>query len=152
AEPERDVWPARDRRPDMSAGKDVWGDKTADGPPQPFFGSRWVPAPAHVRDLGPTVGLPRGFRAAGVACGIKPSGRPDLGLLLCDAQSSVSAARFPARGARVAPGGVLGALPREGDARRAGGAHARALPSERAARGARELWVRERGDWRARSR
>ena len=30
--------------------------------------SRWVPAPAHVRDLD-AGGLPAGFRAAGVACG-----------------------------------------------------------------------------------
>ncbi|HEV2945359.1 MAG TPA: bifunctional glutamate N-acetyltransferase/amino-acid acetyltransferase ArgJ [Solirubrobacteraceae bacterium] len=87
----------------MSAGKDVWGDKTADGPPQPFFGSRWVPAPAHVRDLGPTAGLPTGFRAAGVACGIKPSGRPDLGLLVCDSENPVSAALFTATATPAAP-------------------------------------------------
>jgi glutamate N-acetyltransferase / amino-acid N-acetyltransferase len=87
----------------MSAGKDVWGDKTADGPPQPFFYSRWVPAPEHVRDLGPSAGLPTGFRAAGVACGIKPSGRPDLGLLVCDAETPVSAARFTATGTPAAP-------------------------------------------------
>jgi glutamate N-acetyltransferase / amino-acid N-acetyltransferase len=78
----------------VSAGKDVWGDRVAAGPPQPFFHSRWVPAPEHVRDLGPDAGLPAGFRAAGVACGIKPSGNPDLGLLVCDAQNPVSAARF----------------------------------------------------------
>jgi glutamate N-acetyltransferase / amino-acid N-acetyltransferase len=73
------------------------------GPPQPFFHSRWVPAPAHVRDLGPRAGLPAGFRAAGVACGIKPSGNPDLGLLVCDAESPVSAARFTATGTPAAP-------------------------------------------------
>ena len=33
------------------------------GPPQPFFHSRWVPSPAHVRDRGPDAGLPGGFRA-----------------------------------------------------------------------------------------
>ena len=87
----------------MSAGKDVWGDKAADGPPQPFFHSRWVPAPEHVRDLGPSAGLPTGFRAAGVACGIKPSGRPDLGLLVCDAETPVSAARFTATGTPAVP-------------------------------------------------
>ena len=87
----------------MSAGKDVFGDRPAQGPPQPFFHSRWVPAPAHVRDLGPDVGLPAGFRAAGVACGIKPSGRPDLGLLVCDAENPVSAARFTATGTPAAP-------------------------------------------------
>lgn len=87
----------------MSAGKDVWGDRHAAGPPQPFFHSRWVPAPAHVRDLGPHAGLPAGFRAAGVACGIKPSGNPDLGLLVCDAPEAVSAARFADTGTPAAP-------------------------------------------------
>jgi glutamate N-acetyltransferase/amino-acid N-acetyltransferase len=87
----------------MSAGKDVFGDRPAQGPPQPFFHSRWVPAPAHVRDLGPDVGLPAGFRAAGVACGIKPSGRPDLGLIVCDGETPVSAARFADTGTPAAP-------------------------------------------------
>jgi glutamate N-acetyltransferase / amino-acid N-acetyltransferase len=73
------------------------------GPPQPFFHSRWVPAPAHVRDLGPDAGLPPGFRAAGVTCGIKPSGNPDLGILLCDTEQPVSAARFTATGTPAAP-------------------------------------------------
>lgn len=87
----------------MSAGADVFGDRKAAGPPQPFFQSRWVPAPEHVRDLGPSAGLPAGFRAAGVACGIKPSGNPDLGLLVCDAATPVSAARFTATGTPAAP-------------------------------------------------
>jgi glutamate N-acetyltransferase / amino-acid N-acetyltransferase len=87
----------------VSAGKDVWGDRKAGGPPQPFFHSRWVSAPEHVRDLGPQAGLPLGFRAAGVACGIKPSGNPDLGLLVCDVESPVSAARFTATGTPAAP-------------------------------------------------
>jgi len=78
----------------MSAGKDVWGDRAAAGPPQPFFQSRWVDAPAFVGELGPEAGLPAGFRAAGVACGIKPSGNPDVALLVCDSRSPVSAARF----------------------------------------------------------
>jgi glutamate N-acetyltransferase/amino-acid N-acetyltransferase len=87
----------------MSAGKDIFGDRTATGPPQPFFYSRWVPSPSHVRDLGPAVGLPAGFRAAGVACGIKPSGNRDLGLLVCDGENPVSAARFTASGTPAAP-------------------------------------------------
>jgi glutamate N-acetyltransferase/amino-acid N-acetyltransferase len=90
----------------MSAGKDVFGDRGSDGPPQPFFRSRWVPAPGHVRELDPDAGLPAGFRAAGVACGIKPSGRPDLGLIVCDAEPptrSASAARFTATGTPAAP-------------------------------------------------
>jgi glutamate N-acetyltransferase / amino-acid N-acetyltransferase len=88
---------------EVSAGKDIFGDRTAAGPPRPFFHSRWVPAPAHVRDLGPDVGLPAGFRAAGVACGIKPSGNRDLGLLVCDSENPVSAARFTASRTPAAP-------------------------------------------------
>jgi glutamate N-acetyltransferase / amino-acid N-acetyltransferase len=70
---------------------------------QPFFRSRWVQAPAHVRELGLGAGLPGGFRAAGVAAGIKPSGRPDVGLLVCDAEAPASAARFTTSGAPAAP-------------------------------------------------
>ena len=87
----------------MNAGTEVSGDRSSAGPPQPFFHSRWVPTPEHVRDLGAEAGLPAGFRAAGVACGIKPSGKPDLGLLVCDAESPVSAARFTATGTPAAP-------------------------------------------------
>ncbi len=87
----------------MSAGNDVFGDWASAGAPQPFFHSRWVPAPEHVRDLGPGAGLPAGFRAAAVACGIKPSGNLDLGLLVCDSESPVSAARFTATGTPAAP-------------------------------------------------
>ncbi len=87
----------------MSAGNDVWGDRSSDGPPRPFFGSRWVTAPEHVRELEPDAGLPAGFRAAGVACGIKPSGNTDLGLLVCDSERPVSAARFTASSTAAAP-------------------------------------------------
>lgn len=88
----------------MSAGADVWGDRTSAGPPRPFFASRWTtPVPEHVRELDPGAGLPLGFRAAGVACGIKPSGNPDLGILICDSEQPVSAARFTATGTPAAP-------------------------------------------------
>ncbi|HXB64576.1 MAG TPA: bifunctional glutamate N-acetyltransferase/amino-acid acetyltransferase ArgJ [Solirubrobacteraceae bacterium] len=87
----------------MSAGNDVWGDRSSDGPPRPFFSSRWVAPPKHVRELPPDAGLPVGFRAAGVACGIKPSGNTDLGLLICDAPQPTSAARFTASGTAAAP-------------------------------------------------
>lgn len=90
----------------MSAGRDVWGDRAAAGPPDPFFHSRWVQRPAHVRELGPNAGLPAGFRAAGVACGIKPSGNPDVALLVCDAAGAggvSSAARFADTAAPAAP-------------------------------------------------
>jgi glutamate N-acetyltransferase / amino-acid N-acetyltransferase len=57
-----------------------------------FFSSRWVDAPAHVRELDPTT-LPAGFRAAGAAAGLKPEGL-DVGVLYCDSRDAVSAARF----------------------------------------------------------
>jgi glutamate N-acetyltransferase/amino-acid N-acetyltransferase len=75
-----------------------WGE-----PWEPFFRSRWVTVPAYVRELGPSAGLPHGFRAAGVACGIKPSGKHDLGMLVCDAERPVSAARFTASATPAAP-------------------------------------------------
>jgi glutamate N-acetyltransferase / amino-acid N-acetyltransferase len=63
--------------------------------------SRWVETPAHVSDRG--TGLPAGFRASGVACGLKPSGARDLGLLVSDAPDTVSAARFTRSGVLAAP-------------------------------------------------
>jgi glutamate N-acetyltransferase / amino-acid N-acetyltransferase len=67
-----------------------------------FFASRWVPCPDHVAELG-GAGLPAGFRAAGVAAGIKPSGSPDVGVLVCDAAQATSAARFTASGTQAPP-------------------------------------------------
>jgi len=87
----------------VSAGADVWGDRSASGPPRPFFGSRWTPKPEHVRELESDAGLPAGFRAAGVACGIKPSGNPDVGIIVCDSERPVSAARFTATATPAAP-------------------------------------------------
>ena len=57
-----------------------------------FFASRWVEPPRHVHELEPT-GLPKGFRSAGVAAGIKPEGL-DVGVLVSDSADTVSAARF----------------------------------------------------------
>ena len=57
-----------------------------------FFRSRWVEPPAHASEVAPTA-LPRGFRAAGVAAGIKPEGL-DVGVLASDSPETVSAARF----------------------------------------------------------
>lgn len=68
----------------------------------PFFDSRWVPCPPHVTEL-PGDGLPVGFRAAGTAAGIKASGAPDVGLMVCDAPEATSAARFTASGAQAPP-------------------------------------------------
>ena len=63
--------------------------------------SRWVTLPDHVAEADDT--LPQGFRAAGVACGLKPSGGTDLGLLVSDAPETVSAARFTRSGVLAAP-------------------------------------------------
>ncbi len=68
-----------------------------------FFSSRWISAPEHAIVLGEDAPLPRGFRAAGVPCGIKPSGGSDLGLLVCDCEAVTSAARFTRSGTLAAP-------------------------------------------------
>ena len=63
--------------------------------------SRWVELPPYVT---PRPGLlPAGFRAAGVACGLKPSGERDLGLLVCGEAAATSAARFTRSGVLAAP-------------------------------------------------
>ena len=66
-----------------------------------FFSSRWVPRPGHVHET--EGGLARGFRAAGVASGVKADGVKDLGLLVCDADDAVSSARFTRSGVVAAP-------------------------------------------------
>jgi glutamate N-acetyltransferase/amino-acid N-acetyltransferase len=66
-----------------------------------FFGSRWVEAPDHVSEL--PGGLPQGFRAAGVASGIKPDRALDVGLLCSDVPGTTSAARFTRSGTQSAP-------------------------------------------------
>jgi glutamate N-acetyltransferase/amino-acid N-acetyltransferase len=67
-----------------------------------FFDSRWVPCPEHVGE-DPDGGLPQGFRAGAIAAGVRPDGRIDLGLLVCDAEDAVSAARFTRSGVLAAP-------------------------------------------------
>jgi len=66
-----------------------------------FFRSRWVDCPEHVRELEPTA-LPAGFRAAGVAAGIKPEGL-DVAVLVSDSPDTVSAARFTSSAVVGAP-------------------------------------------------
>jgi glutamate N-acetyltransferase/amino-acid N-acetyltransferase len=66
-----------------------------------FFHSRWIEQPGNATEL--EGGLPAGFRAAGVKCGIKPSGAPDLGLIVCGAEAATSAARFTRSGVLAAP-------------------------------------------------
>jgi glutamate N-acetyltransferase/amino-acid N-acetyltransferase len=66
-----------------------------------FFSSRWVERPDHVSQL--EGGLAAGFRAAGFAAGIKPSGGLDVGLVVCDEPEVTSAARFTRSGVLAAP-------------------------------------------------
>lgn len=66
-----------------------------------FFTSRWVQRPAHVTERG--AGLAAGFKAGGAAAGIKPSGERDVGLLVAEASSTTSAARFTRSGTQSAP-------------------------------------------------
>ncbi len=68
----------------------------------PFFASRWVDVPDGLTELAQG-GLPPGFRAAGVACGLKADGSRDLGLLVSDEPGTVSAARFTRSGVLAAP-------------------------------------------------
>ncbi|HEY5031140.1 MAG TPA: bifunctional glutamate N-acetyltransferase/amino-acid acetyltransferase ArgJ [Actinomycetes bacterium] len=67
-----------------------------------FFRGRWVERPPHVTELSDG-GLPDGFRASGVAAGIKESGAPDVGLMVCDAPETTSAARFTNSGTQAPP-------------------------------------------------
>ena len=66
-----------------------------------FFRSRWVEAPEHVAELDSHL-LPAGFRAAGVAAGIKPDGL-DVGVVTSDEPDTVSAARFTSNARVGAP-------------------------------------------------
>jgi glutamate N-acetyltransferase / amino-acid N-acetyltransferase len=60
--------------------------------PATFFRSRWVERPPNVKELESHL-LPDGFRAAGVAAGIK-SQRLDVGVVVSGEPDTVSAARF----------------------------------------------------------
>ena len=75
---------------------------TGGADPRPGFSSRWTPLPEHCTALAPAT-LPPGFRAAGVAAGIKPSGGADVALLVCDSKDATSAARFTRSGTQAAP-------------------------------------------------
>ena len=65
------------------------------------FSSRWVEPPEGVSER--PGGLAAGFRAAGVPAGIKPSGDPDLALLVSSEPDTVSAARFTRSSVLAAP-------------------------------------------------
>ena len=95
-----------------------------------FFRSRWVDAPAGIEELDPAQLAP-GFRAAGVACGLKDGGSTDLGLLACDADQVTSALLLTRNAAAAAPvrvcreqcdqAGIRGAVVNSGNANAAVG-------------------------------
>ena len=67
-----------------------------------FFGSRWVDAPEGVEELEPAALAP-GFRAGGVACGLKGGGATDVGIVVCDEPGVRSAILLTANAAAAAP-------------------------------------------------
>jgi glutamate N-acetyltransferase/amino-acid N-acetyltransferase len=71
------------------------------GAPSTIFTSRWIDAPRQATER--PAGLPAGFRASGVACGIKPGDDLDLGIIVSDALGTTSAARFTRSGTSSAP-------------------------------------------------
>jgi glutamate N-acetyltransferase/amino-acid N-acetyltransferase len=67
-----------------------------------FFRSRWVDVPDGVEELDETALAP-GFRAAGVACGLKGDGGTDVGIVACDAAEVASALLLTRNAAAAAP-------------------------------------------------
>jgi glutamate N-acetyltransferase / amino-acid N-acetyltransferase len=67
-----------------------------------FFRSRWVEPPAGTTELESSLLAP-GFRAAGVACGIRGGRESDLGLICCDAPAVGSALLLTRNAAAAAP-------------------------------------------------
>src|SRR5512144_1096499 len=67
-----------------------------------FFRSRWVNPPEGVEELDPAQLAP-GFRAAGVACGLKGGGATDVGVLACDEPQARSALALTRNAAAAAP-------------------------------------------------
>jgi glutamate N-acetyltransferase / amino-acid N-acetyltransferase len=67
-----------------------------------FFTSRWVTRPDGVEELDPSQLAP-GFRAAGVACGLKEGGSTDVGVLACDEPGVRSALALTRNAAAAAP-------------------------------------------------
>ncbi len=67
-----------------------------------FFRSRWVERPEGIEELDPAQLAP-GFRAAGVACGLKGGGKTDVGVLVCDEPGVRSALALTRNAAAAAP-------------------------------------------------
>jgi hypothetical protein len=77
-------------------------DAARSGPARPFFRSRWVEAPAHVRELDPTA-LPAGFRAGAAAAGLRQPPGLDVGVLFSEPADTTSAGRFTSSSRLGAP-------------------------------------------------
>ncbi len=69
---------------------------------QTFFRSRWVTPPPEFEQLEAALLAP-GFRAAGVACGLKGGGATDVGVMACDADQVRSALALTRNAAAAAP-------------------------------------------------
>ncbi len=86
----------------MSATSAPGDGGTAEAAPAGFFRSRWVSPPPDLEQLDPSVLAP-GFRAAGVACGLKGAGETDVGVLLCSTERVDSALALTANASAAAP-------------------------------------------------
>ena len=115
-----------------------------------FFRSRWVEPPEGVGERDPAE-LARGFRAAGVACGLKGGGGTDVGLVACE-EDGVRSALLLTRNAAAAapvrvcrdecePGAIRAAVVNSGNANAATGerGYRDAVAMQAAAAGALEL-------------
>ena len=78
------------------------GRAAEDMPNDSFFRSRWVDPPKGIEELDPAQLAP-GFRAAGVACGLKGGGATDVGVLVCDEPRVRSALALTRNAAAAAP-------------------------------------------------
>ena len=88
---------------DELTGNPAGADAQAEQPAgRGFFRSRWVEPPNPLEELD-RAELARGFRAAGVACGLKGGGETDVGLIACDADRVASAMVLTSNAAAAAP-------------------------------------------------
>ncbi len=67
-----------------------------------LFTSKFVQKPDQVTELPGSVSTPKGFSASGISAGLKKSGKPDLGLLVCK-EPCTSAALYTPNAAAAAP-------------------------------------------------
>lgn len=67
-----------------------------------FFRSRWVEPPAGVEELDPATLAP-GFRAGAAHCGLKGGGKTDVGLIIADAEETVSSILLTRNASAAAP-------------------------------------------------